>query len=1035
MRAVAAVGWLCVVCLGCSRGGAAALDRSSLVDALRDVTGERSFQPRFSTDVRYRTCAGSAPEGRALRITCVDPPPLDLRRISRVSVAAAKALRDSVRSDPLQALGLAELLTADSSALALQHSIAHLEQAARLSTGSGDVLSDLAGALLVRAELRHSARDVVAAADVAADAVARAPQSPNARFNLAVALEMLGLRDRAAAAWSGYLAVDSTSAWADEARERRRRAEAIVVAKLPSPRASDSLRAFARAFPQEAREIAWDSLLAVWGTAHSARDTSTARVALSAARRIALALREDSRDQTLYDAVRTIDSTTAPSSLARLARAHTAFGRAEREYGRPNYGPAARSFAEAARDGSQSETVVLWARAFAAMAIANDGGRERGAEDLRRVNQSIDAARFPALAGRARWMLATTLFRMGRIADAVDLATSARELLARAGEQEHVAFTDGLLMQAASALGRSAPMYDHLVASLTGFANYRSSKWLHSMLNTASRLVAEDGYGRAAMYMEDEDVQVTLGDGRAFPRAEALVTRATLRVERGETAHIGGDIDLAHALLPGIPSPTMRRWMSADLALLLSQRSLVPDAATGVRRLDSVVAFFGSPPYPARLVPALVARSDQRLRLGDTSRGREDLNRAIDLIARERESAKGLALRASIVAGARAAVDRFITLDVAAGRTDEALLGLERGRVTRARSASRRGRSWTAPRGTAVLDLAVIGDTLFTWRIVDSTVSFAKSAMDRAAIDRALATTRTAVEMRSRSTAFDASLEFLYDALLGRALAGLPESVTRLVLVVDGELVAVPFAALRSRANKHYLVERYTIRLAPSLDDAITERHWHAQAQRLLLVGDPAFDVASFPALPRLPGALAEVRGIARDAGSATVLTGPGATPPAMTRLLHEATVLHFAGHAVLDDERPEHSMLVLARDDTRGDAARLTASTIANLDLRALRLVILSACETVGPLPGHSSAFSDLAGAFLAAGAGGVIASPWPVDDRGGQAFMIELHRQLRTEPDPAAALRATQIALLRSGDPALRLPSLWAAFRYTGH
>ncbi|HYR09073.1 MAG TPA: CHAT domain-containing protein, partial [Longimicrobium sp.] len=78
---------------------------------------------------------------------------------------------------------------------------------------------------------------------------------------------------------------------------------------------------------------------------------------------------------------------------------------------------------------------------------------------------------------------------------------------------------------------------------------------------------------------------------------------------------------------------------------------------------------------------------------------------------------------------------------------------------------------------------------------------------------------------------------------------------------------------------------------------------------------------------------------------------------------------------------------------------------------------------------------FAGLAGALLGAGVDGVVGSPWRVEDGLSGPLMTEFHRAYRRTGDGAGALRAAQLAALRGGDPALRSPAAWAAFRYVGN
>jgi CHAT domain-containing protein len=158
---------------------------------------------------------------------------------------------------------------------------------------------------------------------------------------------------------------------------------------------------------------------------------------------------------------------------------------------------------------------------------------------------------------------------------------------------------------------------------------------------------------------------------------------------------------------------------------------------------------------------------------------------------------------------------------------------------------------------------------------------------------------------------------------------------------------------------------------------------------------------------------------------------GAAATRAAFETGLARSGIVHFAGHAVFDDARPERSHLVLAGRDGSG---RITAAQLAEMDLQHVRLVVLSACRTVRAGKSRAGGFTGLAGAVLAAGAGGAVGSLWQVDDRSAGVVMSEFHRIYARSRDGPGALRTAQLASLRSRDAALRTPAAWGAFRYAG-
>lgn len=120
----------------------------------------------------------------------------------------------------LGASGLASLIAGD-----VDGAITSLEAAAARPDVDARVFGDLAAAHAERWRRTREAADAVAALDAAERALLQAPTDPVARFNQALAVEALGLRDQAITRWRAYLEVDASSPWADEARERLARLE------------------------------------------------------------------------------------------------------------------------------------------------------------------------------------------------------------------------------------------------------------------------------------------------------------------------------------------------------------------------------------------------------------------------------------------------------------------------------------------------------------------------------------------------------------------------------------------------------------------------------------------------------------------------------------------------------------------------------------------------------------------------------------------------------------------------------------------
>nr|MBA3969780.1 CHAT domain-containing protein [Gemmatimonadota bacterium] len=393
--------------------------------------------------------------------------------------------------------------------------------------------------------------------------------------------------------------------------------------------------------------------------------------------------------------------------------------------------------------------------------------------------------------------------------------------------------------------------------------------------------------------------------------------------------------------------------------------------------------------------------------------------------------------RAAVFEAAREVVDRVAMLKLASGRTAEALEYLDRGRASLAPvgriDSAGVDHSVAAPAQVA-LEYALVADTLLAWTVAGPRVEVFRAAVDTVRLVRTIEHLRQQLEKPGGEAELRPGLSQLYEWLIRPVESRLGGAGNPVVIITDGHLAAIPFAALYDARRKRYLVEKHPLRFAVSLREARRQTRRPRVSESALFVSDPAFDPAENAQFARLKEAAHEVREIASGYPRSRVLSGEEAHGAAFRAALGWAGMVHYAGHAVFEDERPEHSYLLLAPTPGRAGVATLAASEIAQMDLRHLSLVVLAACQTVRTGPGRAAGFSGLAGAFLAAGAGGVVGSLWEVDDRLARSLMIEFHRAYRSSRNGAGALREAQLRLLRSDDATLRSPSAWAGFRYVG-
>jgi CHAT domain-containing protein len=255
-------------------------------------------------------------------------------------------------------------------------------------------------------------------------------------------------------------------------------------------------------------------------------------------------------------------------------------------------------------------------------------------------------------------------------------------------------------------------------------------------------------------------------------------------------------------------------------------------------------------------------------------------------------------------------------------------------------------------------------------------------------------------------------------------LSGLPNTVRRLVIVPDDALHGLAFDALRD-ADGHALVERFALAEVPSA--SVAARLWSltrdARAPALLAFGNPRTT-----GLPPLPAAEGEARSVSRYSPDSRVWLEAAASE---AQLKHDArasyAVVHFAAHAMVDDDAIDRTALALAAGD--GEDGWVSPDEVAGLRLVA-DLVVLSGCRTARGLFVSGEGVQGLTAPFLAAGARAVVASRWRVGDEPTSAFMHTFYAGLASGEGVGDALRQAKLDALHAG----AAPREWAAFTVIG-
>lgn len=352
------------------------------------------------------------------------------------------------------------------------------------------------------------------------------------------------------------------------------------------------------------------------------------------------------------------------------------------------------------------------------------------------------------------------------------------------------------------------------------------------------------------------------------------------------------------------------------------------------------------------------------------------------------------------------------------------------------------------------------------------------------AVTRVLTEGGTPEEFDSRAAALSNMLLAPVAPYLGRK---------RLVIVADGALQYVPFAALpqplargRFRASPPLMVSHEIINLPSASTLAMLRRQVAGRrpaAKRLAVLADPVFttddarvttiaqggkaapavSMATAPARGRVQqeneraAEAARSLGLKRDGidlsrlpfsryeaerllalvprGEAlAALDFAASQNTAMSADLRQYRIVHFATHGYLNPERPDLSGLVLSLVDQQGapQDGFLSLTEIYNLRLDA-ELVVLSGCQTGLGKPVSGEGLVGLTRGFMYAGSPRVVASLWAVEDRATAELMARFYTaMLKRGLRPAAALRAAQLSMW--SEARLSDPHKWAGFIFQG-
>jgi CHAT domain-containing protein len=330
------------------------------------------------------------------------------------------------------------------------------------------------------------------------------------------------------------------------------------------------------------------------------------------------------------------------------------------------------------------------------------------------------------------------------------------------------------------------------------------------------------------------------------------------------------------------------------------------------------------------------------------------------------------------------------------------------------------------PENTALVSYYVLPTTVLIWQIDASGVKGFKVNLNKDQLAKDVASFREAIEQEN-TTKTNQLATSLY-AQLATPLKLSTEQA--LIITPHSFLHFLPFQALKS-ANGWWIEQRpisYALS-GSTLPEQTKGNEMTPALQNVLALGNPDVNDNKLD----LPGASLEVEGIKALYPTTQIFTRKEASKIKVMSDGANASILHIAAHAMVDEIDPIHSYVLLSNPAAISGRAggELEARDLGNMKLSKTSLVTLSACNSgIGKIA-KGDEFSGFKTAILLAGASRLLVSLWPVDDDATAALMGSFYKSAATMK-PAAAMRKAQLELIATNDT--NSPFKWAPFVLVG-
>ncbi|MGB0522657.1 MAG: CHAT domain-containing protein, partial [Flammeovirgaceae bacterium] len=299
---------------------------------------------------------------------------------------------------------------------------------------------------------------------------------------------------------------------------------------------------------------------------------------------------------------------------------------------------------------------------------------------------------------------------------------------------------------------------------------------------------------------------------------------------------------------------------------------------------------------------------------------------------------------------------------------------------------------------------------------------------------------------------FESISSRLYQELLSKYLSK-NQTIHKLYIIPDGLLNYCPFELFLTASQTYnipdfrslpYLLRKYEIGYGFSAALLLQPLRTIQTASEGLIAFAPSYSSNSSDSIrnQRLGKFRAEVGKLRWNTQEVTQITqylrgrpfiGSAASEETFKQNVENASIIHLAMHALVDDENPLQSRLVFTHNQDTLEDDFLHLYELYNLELNA-KLVVLSACNTGFGNLERGEGVMSLGRGFAYAGCPSLTLSQWKVDDESTSQIMNLFYQELANGASKSQALRKAKLKYLDNTGPRRAVPLYWGSFVLIG-